>query len=90
MMVDGGASANDFLMQFQADLLGVELERPAVLETTALGAAAMAGTSCGFWESREAFLEHRTVDRVFQPKMSDSVRDRLYAEWKAAVRRTLS
>lgn len=89
LLVDGGASANDFLMQFQADLLGVPLERPAVLETTALGAAAMAGIASGFWADSEEFLQHRKVERVFEPRMAAEQRTRLYAGWKEAVRRCL-
>ncbi len=86
MRVDGGAAANDFLMQFQADVLGAPVDRPKVIETTALGAAFLAGLGTGFW--RQADLDRvRAVDRVFKPKMSPSRRDALYDGWKRAVER---
>ncbi|MGH2369296.1 MAG: FGGY family carbohydrate kinase, partial [Chloroflexota bacterium] len=90
MNVDGGAAANDFLMQFQADLLGRPVVRPAILETTALGAAHLAGLATGFWPSREALVATRTVERRFDPSMSAAERDRLRAGWKAAVERARS
>ena len=84
LQVDGGACANNFLMQFQADILGVPVERPAVIETTALGAAGLAGLAMGMWSSPEDFLRHRRVDRVFEPRQAGG---ELYARWKEAVRR---
>lgn len=87
LQVDGGACANNFLMQFQADILGVPVERPAVVETTALGAAGLAGLHAGVWKNKADFLDHRRVERVFQPKMRTSERDALYARWKDAVAR---
>lgn len=87
LQVDGGACANNFLMQFQADILGVPVERAAVIETTALGAAGLAGLTANVWSSAADFLAHRRVDRVFEPAMSESTRESLYAKWKKAVAR---
>ena len=85
LRVDGGAAANGFLMQFQADILGVPVERPAVLETTASGAAFLAGLGVGFWESPEAVRGIRRRDRLFQPAMLVQERDQLHAVWARAV-----
>ncbi len=87
--VDGGASRNDFLMQFQADLLGTDIERPALTETTAFGAAGIAGIASGFW-TREAFFATRTVERVFTPRMDESEADRCYSQWRKAVERAMN
>jgi glycerol kinase len=87
--VDGGAAANNFLMQLQADILGCAVERPGVIETTALGAAGLAGLAVGFWKDRGDFLRHRTTERVFRPKLGVRERTRLYARWKEAVKRAL-
>lgn len=87
LRVDGGAVRNDFLMQFQADILGVPVQRPAVTETTALGAAYLAGLATGFWESQEQIAQQWTIEREFQPRMSADERDRLYAGWRRAVDR---
>ena len=89
LRVDGGASANNFLMQFQADILRIPVERPKVLETTALGAAGLAGLAVGFWKNRESFNRLRRVDRFFRPQMKKSAADRLYARWQKAVGRSL-
>ncbi len=86
MRVDGGAVMNDFLMQFQADILPMSIERPAVIETTALGAAGLAGITAGFW-TRDEFAAARKRDRVFEPSMTKNERDTLYARWKDAVSR---
>jgi len=86
--VDGGAAHNDFLLQFQADILGVPVERPAVTETTALGAAYLAGLAMGYWESEEEIAKQWKVDKVFEPQMSADQRDSLYAGWKKAVTRS--
>ena len=88
LRVDGGAVRNDFLMQFQADMLGVPVQRPAVTETTALGAAYLAGLATGFWESQEQIAQQWAVEREFQPQMSADERDRLYAGWRRAVDRS--
>lgn len=87
LKIDGGAAANDRLLQLHADLIGVEVVRPQVLETTALGAAYLAGLAVGFWPSREALRENVKIDRVFMPSMPDSTRDRLIARWRMAVDR---
>jgi len=90
LRVDGGACQNDFLMQFQADVLGVEVERPQVLEVTALGAAALAGLAVGFWQSRVEFAGATRAVRVFAPQRCASDRERLYAGWRRAVERSLA
>ncbi len=90
LRVDGGASANDFLMQFQSDLLGVPVDRPALVETTAAGAAFLAGLGTGFWKDAETLARTRRRDRLFTPTMSRERRDALYAGWKAAVARVVS
>lgn len=87
LRVDGGACANDFLMQFQADILGVPVERPAIIETTALGAAYLAGLAVGFWKDQDAIAGKRKVNHRFQPAMDDEKRRTLYAKWKKAVER---
>jgi glycerol kinase len=87
LRVDGGASRNDFLMQFQADLLGVLVQRPAVTETTALGAAYLAGLAVGFWESEAQIAGQWAVEKTFEPRMSDDERDSLYDGWLRAVER---
>ena len=78
---------NDFLMQFQADVLGVPVERPAVTETTALGAAYLAGLATNFWHSQDEIARQWRVERTFEPKMSGEQRDALYAGWQRAVER---
>jgi glycerol kinase len=90
LRVDGGASANDFLMQFQADILGVSVDRPALVETTAAGAAFLAGLGVGYWTSPDELAGARRTDRVFQPRMSAADRERLYAGWRDAVTRVRS
>ncbi|OUO32873.1 glycerol kinase GlpK [Olsenella sp. An293] len=87
--VDGGASANDFLMQFQADLLGRELRRPANTETTSLGAAYLAGLASGFWSGTDELRGLRETDDVFRRTMDPSRADALLAGWHDAVRRVL-
>ncbi len=90
LRVDGGASANDFLMQFQADVLGVPVERPKIVETTAMGAAALAGLAVGFWRSPKELAQARQMDRRFRPRMPAETRDGLYRGWRAAVARVRS
>jgi glycerol kinase len=87
LRVDGGAAANDLLMQFQADLLGVPVVRPRVLETTALGAAYLAGLTVNLWSSREALAQHWQAERRFEPAMDASRREHLMARWREAVSR---
>lgn len=89
LRVDGGAVNNNLLMQFQADILGVPVERSKIAETTALGAAYLAGLATGFWSSQQEVAEHWAVDRTFEPQMSADQRDKLYANWKRAVERSL-
>jgi glycerol kinase len=86
LRVDGGASSNDFLMQFQADILGTRIVRPADTETTALGAAYLAGLATGLWKSTDELETLWGRDRVFEPQMDVSKREELYAGWKKSVR----
>jgi glycerol kinase len=88
LRVDGGAVVNNLLMQFQADILGVPVQRPKVAETTALGAAYLAGLAVGFWSSLQELTEHWAIDRTFEPNMSSYQREKLYAGWKRAVERS--
>ena len=83
--VDGGASANNFLCQFLADITGVEVQRPKCIESTALGAAYMAGLAVGFWKSEDELATNWSLDRVFEPTMSDADRDERIRGWKHAV-----
>ena len=85
LKVDGGASANDFLMQFQADLLGVDVQRPRCIETTALGAAYLAGLAVGYWKDTEEIKENWQLDRVFTASMPQEKRQELVRSWKRAV-----
>jgi glycerol kinase len=87
LRVDGGATANDLLMQFQADILGVPVVRPKVLETTALGAAYLAGLAVGLWPSREALAARWQADRRFEPQMERGHAQELLGQWREAVRR---
>jgi len=87
LRVDGGASANDYLMQFQADLLALPVRRPKLAETTALGAAMLAGLATGVWRSEDSLASLRKTDRVFEPKMGAEERDRLIDGWREAVKR---
>ena len=88
MRVDGGATANDLLMQFQADILGVPVVRPKVIETTALGAAWLAGLGTGFWKSERELAALWQADRRFEPTMPGAVAGALRAEWSRAVERS--
>ena len=87
--VDGGASRNNFLMQFQADLLGCELRRPQNIETTSLGAAYLAGLATGFWKGTDELRNLRTTDDVFERTMAPEQVEAYLAGWKEAIRRTL-
>jgi len=89
LKVDGGATANNLLMQFQADLLDVNVERPVVQETTALGAAYLAGLAVGFWKDKADITQNWALDRQFTPAMETDNREKLYARWKKAVERSL-
>jgi glycerol kinase len=88
LKVDGGATTNDPLLQFQADLLGVPVRRPMVAETTALGAAYLAGLAVGFWKDTGDVTRNWALDREFTPKMPPAERDRLYRGWQKAVSRS--
>jgi glycerol kinase len=89
LRVDGGMTANELLMQFQADVLGVPVIRPVVTETTALGAAFAAGLAIGFWADLDELRERWAEDRRWEPRMERAAREREYARWKRAVTRTL-
>lgn len=89
LRVDGGATKSDFLMQFQADILGIPVERPSVTEMAARGAGYLAGLGVGFWKSKEEIEGHWKLDRIFEPHMSEAQRESLYAGWKKAVERSL-
>jgi glycerol kinase len=90
LRVDGGASKNDFLMQFQSDVLGCPVERPRITEMAALGAAYLAGLGVGFWSSKEELSKQWQVDKVFTPKINLDQRESLYDGWKKAVARSLN
>ncbi|MBQ9069206.1 MAG: glycerol kinase GlpK [Eggerthellaceae bacterium] len=87
LAVDGGACANDFLMQFQADVLGTPIERPSNAEATAMGAAYLAGLACGYWKSMDQIRALRSIDRRFEPMMDAQEREALLAGWAQAVER---
>lgn len=88
LRVDGGASVNNFLMQFQSDIIGQVVIRPKVAETTALGAALLAGLAVGFWNSKEEIASAWSDEKRFTPSMSEDTRHKLYQNWKKAVSRT--
>jgi glycerol kinase len=87
LKVDGGASRNNLLMQFQADITGAEVVRPIITETTALGAAYLAGLAVGFWESKEEIAEKWAVSQAYTPNLSEDKKEKLYRGWKKAVER---
>jgi len=87
--VDGGAAKDNFLMQFQADITGIDVVRPKVSETTALGAAYLAGLATGFWRNLDEIRVNWVQDRLFKPTMDPETREKLYSGWKAAVKRAL-
>jgi glycerol kinase len=88
LKVDGGACANNILMQFQADILGTEVERPEVIESTAMGAAFLAGIQIGWWKKQD-ILANRKIQRKFEPNMEENTRAKLYKGWQKAVERTM-
>ncbi|HEX5852620.1 MAG TPA: glycerol kinase GlpK [Solirubrobacteraceae bacterium] len=88
LRVDGGMTANELLMQFQSDVLGVPVVRPKVTETTALGAAFAAGLACGFWSDLEELRERWSQDKRWEPRMEEATREREYAKWRKAVTRS--
>jgi glycerol kinase len=87
LRVDGGATANNWLMQFQADILGVPVQRPATTETTALGAAYLAGLATGFWKSPDQIATQWAVERTFEPRLDADRREMLIHGWQRAVER---
>ncbi len=90
LRVDGGAAANDFLCQFQADILGIKVTRPRIIEITSLGAAYLAGLASGYWKNAGQIKKCWKVDKVFRPRLSRKDAEKLYAGWKQAVSRTLT
>jgi glycerol kinase len=88
LRVDGGASRNNRLLQFQADILGINVRRPLLTETTALGAAYLAGLAVGYWNSREELESNWQLDREFAPQMPAEESERRYSRWKRAVERS--
>lgn len=89
LKVDGGASANDFLLQFQSDLLGAKVIRPECVETTAMGAAFLAGLACGFWKSMDELNNSQKPERVFEPSMDEAEKEKLIKGWHRAVKLSL-
>lgn len=90
LRVDGGATKSDFLMQFQADILGILVERPSITEMSALGACYLAGLGVGFWESTDELEKQWKIERTYEPRMSEDKRQTLYYGWKRAVERSLN
>jgi glycerol kinase len=88
LKVDGGACANNVLMQFQADILGAEVERPEVIESTAMGAAYLAAIQIGLWK-KEDIIKNRRIQKCFKPQMDEATRNKLYKGWQKAVQRTM-
>lgn len=89
LKVDGGAVVNNFLMQFQSDILGVEVCRPQITETTALGAAYMSGLAVAFWSDKKEIVQQASTNKIFSPQMEKGYSDRLFSGWKKAVKKTL-
>jgi glycerol kinase len=89
LKVDGGAAANGLLLEFEANLLGVDIERPECIETTALGAAYLAGLTSGYWKNIDEIKQNVKTDREFLPKMDERTRQKLVAGWQKAVEKTL-
>jgi glycerol kinase len=86
LKVDGGASANNFLMQFQSDIMGAPVHRPVCVETTAMGAAYLAGLAVGYWENKEAVVKNWQIDKIFRPDMAEAERTELVNGWNKAVK----
>ena len=86
LKVDGGASANNFLMQTQADIIGAPVNRPECVETTAMGAAYLAGLAVGYWKSKEEVIKNWTVDEIFKPSISEERRAQKIKGWNKAVK----
>jgi len=90
LRADGGAASNNFLMQFQSDILNANIEIPEVTETTALGVAYLAGLAVDFWKSKGEIVQNWGINRKFKPMMTPKMREKLYAGWKKAVERSKS
>jgi glycerol kinase len=90
LKVDGGACANNFLMQFQSDILNVQVDRSEVIETTALGAACLAGLAVGYWSSKEEVEKNWAISRAFEPAMEAAKREALLKGWHEAVKRSMN
>ncbi|NRO83250.1 Glycerol kinase [Lactobacillus helveticus] len=88
LRVDGGASNNNYLMQFQVDILNITIERTKILETTSLGAAFLAGLAVGYWKNTDELKHIFKIGQAFEPKMSDAERDKLYSGWQRAIKAT--
>lgn len=86
LKVDGGASANDFLMQTQADIIGAPVNRPVCVETTAMGAAYLAGLAVGYWKNKEDVMKNWTIDKNFEPEIASEVRENRIKGWNKAVK----
>ena len=86
LRVDGGASKNNFLLQFQSDILNVNIHRPKIVETTALGAAYLAGLAVGYWNSKEDVIKNWAVNKIFSPIMGEDERERKIKGWNKAVK----
>ena len=89
LRVDGGATGNNFLMQFQSDILNIEVDRPIINETTALGAAFLAGLAVGFWEDESQLEKCRETDTIFKPQMLSEQREQLLSGWQKAIRKVM-
>ena len=89
LAVDGGASSNNYLMKFQSNILNCKIVRPECLETTALGAAYLAGLAVKFWNSKEDLVRLHKIEQIFMPEMQDEEREKLYKGWKQAVKATM-
>ena len=90
LKVDGGASANNFLMQFQADILNTSIQRPLYIETTALGAAYLAGLATGYWKDKDDIRENWELSKIFKPSMDEQEREQLLKGWQKAIKRSFS
>jgi len=90
LRVDGGASVSDVLLQFQSDILGVNVSRPKITETTALGCAMLAGLKSGIWQDKKEIGQSWTAEKTFSPVKDKSSSEQLYKKWKEAVARTLN
>ena len=86
LKVDGGASANNFLMQFQADMINAPVKRPQCVETTAMGAAYLAGLAVGYWKDKEDVVNNQKIDRIFTPEMEEEERKAKRKGWNKAVK----